>query len=137
MSNPTAEARRLKQLREEARRLRNAQRPPKRDRIIHAAHDDARVLLNFHAFSLSYSRRDMKDLGITERRWAWAMGLLRYCGMAYRYGEGKQGLKPFDDTEEYKAAVRTLEACVDKLVRTGSNDLQELRQHMPRKYRNP
>lgn len=136
MTAPAILAKELQHLRSEVRRLRNSKRPPPKHRILERAFNDATYMLKLAAVGESYSRDDMLLLGMSERRWTWAMGLLRHARMAYRYGESKQGIKPIDDMEELDAGLRTLKAHYMMLWDSGSDNLDELRMHMPRKYRN-
>lgn len=135
MTAPAILAKELQHLRSEVRRLRNSKRPPPKHRILERAFNDATYMLKLAAVGESYSRDDMLLLGMSERRWTWAMGLLRHARMAYRYGESGIGIKPVDDLEELAAGLRTLDNHVRHLRNTGSPYLYELRMHMPRKYR--
>jgi hypothetical protein len=120
---------------EEIRAKRRKLRPPKRDRIIIKAAEDASVLLKHQFAGINPSRNYMSDVGMSERRWTWAMGLLRHCGMAYRYGEPGFGIKPIDSLDELDAGLNVLLQRTDKLLNTGTQELTELRIHMPTRYR--
>lgn len=139
MENLQGKLAEIADLRRQNRELRNKLRPPRSHRILDRAALDAKLLLQHHAAGSATSRAWMGEVGLSERRWTWAMGLLRYCHMAYRYGVGRHGLKPFDPNpltmvEELQSAEKIIDAEVQNLKEFGSDNLSELRQHMPRKY---
>lgn len=107
------------------------------DRRLKRAYRDAAVLLKASGSGTMPTTRAYMahpDHGkMSEQDWGWAMGLLRYAGLAYRYGEPGEGLKPISTMGQLKAALRILSETVNRLA--AENDQTALNPYMARKYR--
>jgi len=113
------------QLRKEARYLRSKLPPSRRRRILRRAYEDARRILHFRHAGVPTSRAVMLEDGLTERRWHWAMGLLRYARLG--------NVQP-RTLQELQTALDRLESRYKLLAEREDDRLLELRAHMPRSY---
>ncbi len=68
-------------LQAENRRLRRMTRNGKQGRILHRAVADARQLVGWRFAGYSVTRRACKSFGMSERRWMWAVALLKLAGV--------------------------------------------------------
>ena len=113
------------QLRKESKYLRGRVKENSRvARIARRAFDDATRILHFRNAGLVCSRRNMLLDGMSERRWHYALGLLRLA----RLGD----FVP-DDLHELDRALQRLETRYKQLLQ--DEDLTALKARMPRKFR--
>lgn len=68
-------------LQAENRRLRRLTRNGKQGSILHRAAADARAIVGWRIAGYSVARRKCVEYGLSERRWAWAMALLKLAGV--------------------------------------------------------
>jgi len=107
----------------ENRRLRRMTQNGKLGRVLHRAAADARQLVTWRFAGYSVSRRNCEGYGMTQRRWAWAMALLRAARIVPYPGDSDAfQVEDFDDCiGRIDAEVRRTEA---------SGDLVRLRMRM-------
>lgn len=65
----------------ENRRLRRMTTNGRMGRILHRTAADARQLVGWRFAGYSVSRRNCASYGMTQRRWAWGMAMLRAAGI--------------------------------------------------------
>jgi hypothetical protein len=65
----------------ENRRLRRMTENGKQGRIVHRAAADARQIVGWRVAGFCVSRRQCLSYGMSERRWAWALALLKLAGV--------------------------------------------------------
>ncbi len=87
----------------ENRRLRRMTQNGKMGRALHRAAADARQLVTWRFAGYSVSRRNCEGYGMTQRRWAWAMALLRTARIVPYPGDSDAFL--VDDFDECIARV--------------------------------
>jgi len=115
------------QLRADNRRLRKQlARNSRNGRILERARDDARAMILWRAGGWYPSRSFCYEQGMSERRWAWARGLLR-CARLWEDGD----LLDVDPD----VSVRQLDSTVRRLRQSDDERLESLRRRMPRKFR--
>lgn len=107
----------------ENRRLRRMTTNGKLGRVLHRAAADARQLVTWRFAGYSVSRRNCEGYGMTQRRWAWAMALLRAARIVAYPG----------DSDAFQ--VQDLNDCIARIdteVRRteASGDLARLRMRM-------
>lgn len=116
----------LAQLRSENRYLRKLADNSGGGRILRRAYGDADTLLTWRFIGMTISRRWAVSAGISERRWAWAIGLLRYARI---YDRGDVVAR---DLETARSQLRLY---YHRLRDIDDGQLLTLRARMPRKYR--
>lgn len=94
-------------------------------RILRRALDDATAFLVLKASGFPVSRRYVGALGYSERRYAWAMGLLRSARVVSARGYAFL-------VDDFATAEARLKASYDRL-KGQQNALEALRLYMPRK----
>jgi hypothetical protein len=124
----------LEQVRRENRHLRGKvadKHPYHRNttgRILRRALDDAMAFLVLHADGFTVSRRYVYDLGISERRYSWALGLLRAARIVAARGSAWREL-------DFLTAETRLHVEYERL-KAQPNALELLRLYMPKSMRN-
>ena len=117
---------RLNRLRSQVNRLRAKVTPGQWDRVLDNAYADARIMLHLRLAQYSTSRRWLDESGlISEWRFGWALGLLRYAGLEQTHP---------DSLEALQAAVDTLNAATLRLRTSGTPRLHELRAKAGKRY---
>jgi hypothetical protein len=119
-------AAKLLQLQKENRYLRKLTDNRGPGRIIRRAYDDALTLIAWRFSGFSITRKWCNENGMSERRWTWAIGLLK---LARIYDNGDIAI---DDIERCQ---RILKLRYDELM-DEERGLDRLRMKMPRRYMN-
>ncbi len=120
----------LEQARKENRHLRRrteSMHPYRRNtapRILRRAYDDGTSMLVLWASDYSVSRRFLYEIGISERRFSWALGLLRSARIVSPRGSSCL-------IDDFASAENRLKATYERL-RGQPNALESLRLYMPR-----
>lgn len=108
-------------LRAQAAELRARVRPPRHERIIRQAAQDAALLLHYKHGAIPISRRWLDEAGImSEWRYGWACGLLRYARV---YDA------PLPTLEALQMALGKVERKAAQLLAEGDRELFTLRAH--------
>ena len=103
----------------ENRRLRRMTQNGKYGRLLHRAAADARQLIGWRFAGYSVTRRACHSYGMSERRWAWAVALLKFANVV---DISAKCIDDFD-VESLEGALAQVDSTVARCERAGLGPL--------------
>ena len=112
----------------ENRRLRRMTTNGRLGRMLHRTAADARQLIAWRFAGYSVSRRNCASYGMTQRRWAWAVAMLRAAEIVPYPGDSDAF-----QVEDLDAAIGMIDREVKRIEARGDLSRLELRMHRRRR----